>query len=297
MNCPEKTQTYQELLSLKKDFEAAFVNFKSLGGLTHEERKEKVESIKQLIIEIKQKAESFDVWKNKLIKQEKEALLKYFGKAIDVPPIPAEITKEKMEFWKQNQFELHYSPGIEIKQTDNFPGQKKKLYDNFYNWIAESKISPDTNKLPTGWFLIDTRPKPQYDNGDQMFTNDILAPVLEELRKDGLIKNYKKTGSRFNVSHDELNILEVKNAFAKALRVKAEHIDLPPAAIYNYLGNAFYPVWGETNTWEWFKEKFKRGFRLSGGRSDGGGLSDVGCGSSGYRGGYLGFRLLVRFSV
>lgn len=60
-NCPKLTKNFQELLSLKNDFKIACADFKSSRDLTHEERKEKVEKIKELIAGIKQKAESFDV--------------------------------------------------------------------------------------------------------------------------------------------------------------------------------------------------------------------------------------------
>ena len=248
-------------------------------------------------LEVAGKGERFESWKNKLIKAEKAALQKYFKQTIDVPPLPQEITKEKQEFWEKNQFALHYSPGIEIKETDDFPGQKKKLDSDVYKWIKEGKISPGTSKLPKGWILIDTRPKPPYDNGNQMYENDILAPVLTKLRDEGHTQDWDgHESSRFKISNDELRKSEVKTAIAKALKVKDSQISLPQTALYNYLGNAFYPEWGETNSWEWFEEEFKGGRRLYGGYSVRGGLSLVDRYSSGDGGGRLGFRPLVSFS-
>ena len=235
-------------------------------------------------------------WQEKIIKSEKEALEKYFDQPIEVPKLPAEVTKAKLEFWKQNQFALHYSPGLEIPQDNTFPGQKKKIDADVYKWIKEKEINSDTIKLPKGWILIDTRPKPQYNNGDQMYENDILGPVLEKLRKENHIENFKHEDSRFNISNDELQKPEVKAAIAEVLKVRADQLSLPLTALWNYLGNAFYPEWGDTNTWEWFEDEYKGGYRLYGGLSNHDGLSYVGCDSSGDRDASIGFRPLVVFS-
>jgi len=242
--------------------------------------------------------------KLELQKSETEAIKKYFGKtaeAIEVPPIPAEITAEQFEFWKNNKFKLHYSPGIEIKKDNEFPGMKERLSDNIYEWMkkddkGKSKINIDSAILPKGWILIDERPKPQYDNGNQMYEDDILAPVLEDLRKKGLIAGYKEKGSR-NVSNDEFNKPEVKETFAKALKIKPEQLELPKAVLFNYIGNKSHPEWGNTNTWEWFQDEYTSGSRLNGGDSGNGGLSYADYASSGFRFDSLGFRPSVRFSV
>jgi hypothetical protein len=72
---------------------------------------------------------------------------------------------------------------------------------------------------------------------------------------------------------------------------------LPRAIEWNYLGNAFHPEWGDTNTWEWFDDSYQNGTRrLRGGDSEYGGLSDVDWGVPARRRDGLGFRLLVRIS-
>ena len=262
-----------------------------------EETKLKLDNTPKL--EPKLRSASFEQKQNELITIEKETIIKYFGeelgKTIEVPPLPAEITSEQLEFWEQNQLALHYSPGVEITKDNTFPGQTKKLDADIYKWIVEAKISPEAAKLPKGWILIDTRAKPNYASGDQMYENDLLAPVLEKLRLAGYISSFKQTSSRFNISADELNKAEVQIALAETLKIKLEQLDLPPATLYNYLGNAFYPEWGETNTWEWFQEEYSGGRRLGGGRSGSGGLSSVRYGSSDSRNGNLGFRPLACF--
>jgi hypothetical protein len=249
--------------------------------------------------EPKLRGASFEQKQNELITVEKETIIKYFGEelghTIEVPPLPAEITSEQLEFWEQNQLTLHYSPGIAISKDNTFPGQKKPLDADIYKWIVEAKISPEAAKLPKGWILIDTRAKPNYASGDQMYENDLLAPVLEKLRLAGHISSFKHQASRFNISADELDKAEVKVALAEALKIQPEQLALPSATLYNYLGNAFYPEWGETNTWEWFQEEYSGGRRLAGGYSGRGGLSRVSYDESAYRRDYLGFRPLARF--
>lgn len=56
-----------------------------------------------------------------------------------------------------------------------------------------------------------------------------------------------------------------------------------------------HPEWGQTNTWEWFADKYGDDGRLIGGRSGDGGLARVGCVWSGYRRGGLGFSPVVPF--
>src|SRR3989339_265496 len=221
--------------------------------------------------------------KLELQKSETEAVSKYFGKKIEVLPVPTQITVEQFEFWKQNQFELHYCPGTEIKEDSKFPGMKKGLDEDIYKRIKDGSITPDSATLPKGWILIDARPKPNYDNGDQMYENDILEEVMEKLRIAGQIEDFKHKGSRFNCSWDELDKEIVKKAVAEVLKVRPEQLEMPSAALFNYIGNKTHSEWGKTDTWEWFQDKFKSGYRLDGGDSDDGGLSDAGYASSGDR--------------
>jgi len=145
--------------------------------------------------------------------------------------------------------------------------------------------------------LIDGREKPQYQDGKQTYENDILAETLEDLRKKKVITDFEVKGSRFNISWDELHKPEVKKAIAEALDVPEESLRLPRAIEWNYLGNAYHPKWGETNTWEWFEDSYQKGTgRLGGGNSGGGGLSSVLWGDPSGRSDSLGFRPQVVFS-
>ena len=233
-----------------------------------------------------------------LINREKEALKEFFGYDIDVPPVPDEITPEKYEQWKELGFELHYLPEEDLTKDRDLPGWKKKPNEWFFSKISEGEFSPDSTKLTGNWILIDSRAKPQYDKGEQSYENDDqIGTALGKMRQQGLIENYKKTGSRFNISWDELNKTEMKEALAEILNIDPQNLRLPRAIEWNYLGNAFYEHWGETNTWEWFEDEYDKGQRrLNGGFSDHGGLSDVRWYAPDSRLDHLGFRPLVVFS-
>src|SRR3989344_6020734 len=233
-----------------------------------------------------------------LINRERNKLREFFGYDIEVPNLPDEITPEKCEQWKELGFELHYLPDEDLTKGRDLPGWKKKPGELFFNQISDGKLFPDSTKLAGSWVLIDSRAKPQYDNGEQSYENDDqIGDALGKLRQQGLIENYKETDSRFNISWDELNKTEVKEALAKILDIDPQNLRLPRVIEWNYLGNAFYERWGETSTWEWFEDEYDKGQRrLLGGISDYGGLSGVDWGAPGGRDFNLGFRPLVVFS-
>ena len=232
-----------------------------------------------------------------LVDRETESLNDFFGHEVEVPPLPEEITPERYERWKEMGFELHYLPSEEMKKEANFPGWKKKPEDWFYGRLEAKEIPADAANLPDSWILVDTREKPQYENGKQMYKEDVLGPVLEDLRKKKIIEDFEVKGSRFRISWNELNKPEVKKAIAHAMDVPEEYLRLPRAIEWNFIGNAYHPEWGETNTWEWFDDPYMKGRgRLHGGNSEYGGLSDLLWPDPGTRSDDLGFRLQVVFS-
>ena len=241
-----------------------------------------------------------------IIEREAEKLREFFGYDVEIPSIPDEITPERYEKWKEAGFELHYLPNEELTEERDLPGWKKKPGTRytpdrgwgieFFDEVKNGNLPKDSLKLPAAWVLTDAREKPQYQDGKQAYKEDVLGPVLEDLRKRNIITDFKVKNSRFNISWDELNKPEVKQAIAEAMDVPEESLRLPRAIEWNFIGNAYHPEWGETNTWEWFDDPYLRGRRrLSGGRSGPGGLSRVRWDGPGDRSGSLGFRLQVVF--
>jgi hypothetical protein len=236
-----------------------------------------------------------------LIESERTKLSEFFGKPIDVPPLPSEITPERAAEWKKLGFELHYLPAEDMTEDAPFPGWKKKPKAFFHKGISDGRIEKGAAKLPGTWLLIDGRSKPDYADGRQMYKDDPLAPALEELRKKGVIgKSDDKPSipidSRFKLSWAELHAPEMRQKIAEILKTDPDRISLPRAIEWNVIGNIHHPEWGETNTWEWFEESYESSDRLDGGSSGSGGLSLVVSDDAGNRFGGIGFRPSVRFS-
>lgn len=190
---------------------------------------------------------------------------------------------------------LRYLPPEDMKKNEHLANWTKK--PDYKTYVTESKLPMDIMVLKGGWVLVDTRQKPTYDDGNQMYQNDILAPVLEELRKNGVIQNYKHPKSRFNLSPEELEKPEVIAAFAKAYGVKPHQITIQKEIEFNVIGNMHHPEWDKTNCSERFGDRYDAGRRrLYGGNSVDGGLSYVNWSVRGNRFVSIGFRVLVRFS-
>lgn len=290
--CLQMKKQYEELKRLREEFDLIYGK---MDKDNIDQAMELKEEIKKIVKELKEKIVP-EIFRD-LIKIEKIKLKEFFGYDIDVPKIPKEITIERLEKWQKQGLELHYLPDINMTEDKDFPGWSKgKRPENLYQYIKNGKVDKDATNLPGKWVLIDVRAKPQYDDGNQMYDNDILGPVIKELREKGLIYDCKQKDSRAYISWDDLNKDEVKKAFAKVLDAKPENIRLPRAIEWNVLGNLHHGDWGKTNTWEWFEDKHGSGNRLFGGLSDYGGLMCVDSDSSGFGSDDLGFRPLVCFS-
>ncbi|TAK95101.1 hypothetical protein EPO05_05125 [Patescibacteria group bacterium] len=231
-----------------------------------------------------------------LIKKESEVIEGFFGKHIDVPPLPKSITLEKFKYWESIGFELHYLPKEEMTPDKDFPGWINKP-EYFFEQVQRKRITKDSSLLNGEWVLVDGRPKPDGEVTVGEYSNDSLGETLVVLRKVGAIQKdeHRPLFSRYLVSCNELNSDALKTAFAELLRANSQDVCLPRAIEWNYLGNAFHPEWGETSSREWFQDNFKNGHHLYGGSSILGGLSNVYHYSPVFRGNDLGFRLMVRF--
>jgi len=215
-------------------------------------------------------------FRKELIVREEESLRRFFGKEVKVNPIPSEITPERYVEWKEKELELYFLPDIDMTKGKNFPGLKVGPQDWFYyEEIKKGRLPKDSTKLLGRWILIDTRTKPAYNDGNQMYKNDILGPAIKELREKGLIQSFKIKDSRFDISKEELEKPEVKEAFAKALGINPHNFRVPRAIEFNFIGNCYYPEWGGTDTREWFDDIYDSTRRLSGGFSGVSGLADV----------------------
>lgn len=191
-------------------------------------------------------------------------------------------------------FEVYHLSGVTLSKDSRVGGWDKKPEDWFWKQIRNGKVSQDAATLPDAWVLVDKTPKPDYKDGKQMYENDPLKALLKQLRKDKKIQTIKgiPDTSRFGISHYEL-FQVILPEIAKVLEVDKNQVRLPKEIEFNVIGNLKHPEWGETNTWEWFEDKFGDDHRLIGGDSDRGGLADVGHRWFGNRSDFVAFRPLV----
>src|SRR3989344_5682787 len=154
-----------------------------------------------------------------LMKQEAATLKAFFGESITVPPLPRENTPERIKNWDAMGFELHHLPPIDMTLDAAFPGWEKKPRRWFYEEIAAGRIAKDATVLPGAWVLIDGRQKPDFAKSGQMYADDPLAPVLEDLNRRGVISQSDYYGKKkldprspFGPSPEDFAKPEVMNA-------------------------------------------------------------------------------------
>lgn len=235
-------------------------------------------------------------WLQEILEREQQHHLDFFGREFDLSKFERTLKKygyQKIREWQELGLEPHFLPRTSMMSGDDYPGWKVKPEKWFYDQVVEGKILRNikgelkkvtTVKLEGITVLIDTRLKPTYRDGKQMYENDnLLGSIIEELRGSGKIDSYKygSQSSRFGVSADEWEN-QIKSVLAKKLALRTTQIRLERTIeanvvpqIYSYM---FRKNDGKTNTWVWHEEFFEdRGYRLDGGNSDRGGLAFVSC--------------------
>ena len=235
-------------------------------------------------------------WLDVILEQEKKAHLAFFGREFGLTQFAETLQKygkKKILYWKKMMLEPHFIPKALFMPTDDYLGWKKKPENWFYENVEKGKILQNINgelvKLQTVetdgiTLLIDTRCKPQYTSGSQMYENDnFLGPLILKLRKEEKIQDYSNgpRDSRFNVSTNEFET-QLRTEIAELLKLNnVSQIRLEKTIEANLIPQLYQHMPrkddGNTNTWCWYDEYFGgRALRLSGGDSDCGGLSNVG---------------------
>jgi len=256
-----------------------------------------------------------------LIQEEEERLEEFFGEHFDVPPIPEGITHEHLNFWKENGFKLQYWPKIKMKEDAKYPGWThkpgkrhtpgKQYGIEFYNELDKIKNLPEntantnlTNlepeELPGVWMLVDSRKKPNYDNGNQSYVTEeqndaLIQDVLKQLLKDKVLNQEASKCLRNKIHSKVFSNSKFWEAFKQALKlddIPNATVRLPRTIEANVMGQG--PDYNDTFTHEWHEEYYEFGSRLVSGRSDRGGTSYVSWEVDPH--GLVGFRPLVVFS-
>jgi len=232
---------------------------------------------------------------NEIIDKERSVLKDFYGEDIDVPDMPQQLvdTLKRLEQEGITCMEPHYLSeqflfDLNLALAENkvvpiaHPGWNVKPEDWFWTNAARGgAFSPQAADVMGNWILIDSTPKPNYQNGAQLYTDDPFRDILPN-------------GSRFNLSWDTIKTT-VFPQIAEKLGVPVDKMRFPKAIEFNVLGNMHHKEWGETSTYEWFEDGFGAVSRLIGGHSGLGGLANVFHNSSASPDDRVGFRPLIVF--
>lgn len=235
-------------------------------------------------------------WIEPILEKENQYHQAFFGQTFDLEPMKKVLEKygqKKILEWSKLGLEVHYLPFYSFSKETKLPGWKVKPMDWYWNKKKEGEIlvlnqrgqlvSDQMTRLDGIIGLIDTRFKPKYRDGKQMWVNDknFLGSIIKKLREEGKIAKYKYglQSSRFGVSAEEWE-KHIKPALAEFLGVKTFQVRLERAIEANIIPQ-LYPHMprckdGETDTWVWYEEFFENAsIRLIGGNSLYGGLAAV----------------------
>ncbi|MFH1611983.1 MAG: hypothetical protein ABH887_01835 [bacterium] len=274
--------------------------------LTREGKRTK-EQTDQLLLALQEYKEIGNDLLQTILNRERQAHKNFYGQEFDISKFEKTLKKygrEKIKEWQKLGLEPHFPfpKGIKITKDSKFPGWKIKPKNWYFEQIAKGNILIDIDGnlepinvnseniiefLEDTIVLIDTRLKPNYQDGRQIWKNDnLLGLIIEKLRKEKKIAEYEygKQSSRFGASADEWE-KEIKPALVERLGLQ---VRLETALEANIIPQMYCYMPreddGNTNTWCWHEEYFEdRGGRLNGGNSDNGGLAGVGYGSVGDR--------------
>ncbi len=250
-------------------------------------------------------------WMKDMVIREGVLLQAFFGQEFDLMLFVETLRfygRKRINIWRKLGMEPHFLPEVLMSVDVNYPGWKIKPESWFYKMSDQGKlfllqsdgslaVSNPAYQLGGITVLIDTRCKPAYNNGQQMYADDkLLGSIIEDLRKRQKIKDYSARNSRFNISGNECEV--IKPVLAGKLGLKAEQVRLEKEIETNVIPQLYTDMPrtkdGTTNTSEWREEFFEgRDGRLRGGHSDNGGLANVGYNGADYRWDNLGFCFLA----
>ncbi|MBI2627075.1 MAG: hypothetical protein HYW77_02415, partial [Parcubacteria group bacterium] len=216
--------------------------------------------------------EEFMKWLDNILEKEKASHVNFFGKEFDLSTFSETLKKygeNRIREWEALLLEPHFLPKIEIARKADFPGFKIRPSNHCYEVVYQGKVlrvidGQLQNDQKAHWLLgqsvlIDTRLKPNYENGEQMWHKDnFLGPIIEKLRKQEKIPKYEygSQSSRFGVSSLDFDN-QVKQVLLERLGLSFRHeraieaIIIPQLYLYMPRKNN-----GTTNTWVWYEEFF-----------------------------------------
>jgi len=254
----------------------------------------------------------FPGWIRKRTKELDNYLLAFFGKIYDLTLFEETLKKygkEQVEKWEGMGLKVGFFPKERMSQRVEFPGWKIKLNGSFYDRLEAGSIfryeqkgklvrDKKADELEGIVVLFDTRCKPFYSGGAQMWSDDkdFLGDVIDELRRSKKIQKWDGSqSSRFYVSSDEWQ-KHLRSATAVLLGLEVKRVRLERAIEFNVLPQIYLDIPRckdrDTNTFLWLEEFLASddSIRLDGGH---GGLADVTWSYPQINWGYRSFRPLA----
>lgn len=226
---------------------------------------------------------------DRIMEKEREYHQAFFGRIFNLSAFEATLRKygeEKIREWRRLGLEVHFLPPIAMAQDTEFPGWKVRPEDDFYKWMKNGgirrlwdgclEVDKEAHYLGGITVLIDTRCKPAYDDGQQMWENDnLLGPIIKSQRDAGEIPTYEHgpQSSRFGISVEPGGDWDkVKPALAMSLGLKADRVRLERTIEANVISQMFLDMPrakdGHNSTSVWLEEFFlDSSKRLYGGQS------------------------------
>ena len=235
-------------------------------------------------------------WADEIIAQTRRKLKKFFGRRVQVDPVPGVWTPEFLEHAaKYNMRPVYFIDLILAEDWSLKNYTKPEIW--LYKKIREGKISADAITLKRRWCLADFSVGVDYTDGSQVFPNDPWGPIIEKLRRDlSVVGKYDNTpfGSRFAITPLEWDDAVLAH-IASALQVTRAQTSLESAGEFNFIGNVYDQNRGQFNMLEWFNDPFGDSGRLYGGHRKDGELTFVDVVLADHRDGLIAGRPLVSF--
>lgn len=237
-------------------------------------------------------------WIDRIIQSENDAHRAFFGQTFDLAQFVKVLKcygEDRIGQWINLGLEPHFLPKWQFRPDSKVRGWKVKPESWFWQKAADGSIKRRNaaGKLEVVEkvdfdgiaVLIDTRCKPAYDNGRQMFANDeaFMGSMIESLRTEGKIARYSECpqSSRFCISSKECD-----EQICPALTMRPEFEGVRWRLELAIEANSIPQIYrrmprrkdGQTDTYVWYEEFFEdASSRLYGGYSVSGGLAHVDC--------------------
>jgi hypothetical protein len=241
-------------------------------------------------------AEEQTGWIDGLITAENAAHQAFFGQTFDLGFFRQTLEscgEEQIRAWDKLKLKPHFLPGVVLTRESDFSGWKVKPNDWYWQQLVAGNLkrlaangelkAVEQARLEGIVALIDTRFKPKYQDGRQMFASDrdFFGEIIVQLREKDQIQRYDSgpQSSRFGISAIEWQE-HVRPKVAEKLGLETTQVRLELAIEANVIPQ-LYPSMprakdGTTDTYVWFEEFFESiAYRLHGGRSVCGGLAGV----------------------